>query len=51
MKTIVMALLGSVGGIFNVLVVVVVVWMIFAILAVNFYGGKMQYCTVNEFKM
>ncbi len=46
-----MALLGSVGGIANVLIVVLVVWMIFAILAVNFYGGKMQYCTVDEFKM
>jgi len=41
MKTIVVALLGSVSGIFNVLIVVVVVWMMFGILAVNFFGGKM----------
>lgn len=45
MKTIVVALLGSVSGIFNVLIVVFVVWMMFGILAVNFFGGKMQYCT------
>jgi hypothetical protein len=41
MKTIVVALLGSVGGIVNVLIVVMVVWMMFAILAVNFFGGKL----------
>ena len=51
MKTIVIALIGSIGGIVNVLIVVMVVWMMFAILAVNFFGGKMQYCTVDTYTM
>jgi hypothetical protein len=37
---IVVALMESVGGIFNVMVVVFMVWLIFAIMGVNFYGGK-----------
>lgn len=49
MKTIVVALVGSVSGIINVLIVVFVVWMMFGILAVNFFGGKLQYCTEGEF--
>lgn len=49
MKTIVIALLGSVGGIVNVLIVVMAVWMMFGILAVNFFGGKMQYCTIDTY--
>lgn len=51
MKTIVMALLQSVGGIVNVAIVVMVVWMMFAILAVNLFGGKLQYCTIDTFMM
>ena len=49
MKTIVVALLQSVGGIFNVAIVVMIVWMMFAILAVNLFGGKLRYCTVDQF--
>ena len=49
MKTIVSALIQSVGGIFNVAVVVFVVWMMFAILAVNLFGGKLNYCSVDQF--
>ena len=49
MKTIVSALIQSVGGILNVAVVVFVVWMMFAILAVNLFGGKLNYCSVEQF--
>jgi hypothetical protein len=49
MKTIVTALLSSFGGIFNVVIVVMAVWLMFAILAVNLFAGKSQYCTVNKF--
>jgi hypothetical protein len=49
MKTIVSALVQSVGGIFNVALVVFIVWMMFAILAVNLFGGKLNYCSVDPF--
>ena len=44
MKTLVTAVLQSVGAIANVVIVVMVVWLMFAILAVNLFGGKLQYC-------
>jgi len=47
MKMIVVALLESVGGIINVSIVVAVSWLIFAILGVNLFGGKFQYCSVD----
>ena len=50
MKTVVVALLDSVGGIFNVAIVVMIVWMMFGILAVNIFGGKFQYCTVEPYR-
>ena len=46
---IVVALMESVGGIFNVMVVVFMVWLIFAIMGVNFYGGKFQYCNIDMY--
>ena len=49
MKLIVKALIGSMGGIFNVLIVVAVVFLIFAIMGVNFFAGKFFYCSVDEF--
>lgn len=49
MKTIVVALVQSVGGIFNVAIVVMIVWMMFAILAVNLWGGKLHYCNVEPY--
>jgi hypothetical protein len=45
MKTVVIALLESVGHIFNVVVVVVIVWLMFAILGVSLFGGKLFYCS------
>ena len=50
MKTIVSALVQSVGGIFNVALVVFIVWMMFAILAVNLFGGKLNYCSVDPYR-
>ena len=50
MKTIVSALVQSVGGIFNVAIVVMIVWMMFAILGVNMFGGKLRYCSVEPYK-
>jgi Ion transport protein len=47
MKTIVVALVQSVGGIFNVAIVVMIVWMMFGILAVNLFGGKLMYCSID----
>jgi hypothetical protein len=41
MKTIIEALLASLGSIFNVGVVIIVVFMMFAILGVNLYAGKL----------
>lgn len=47
LKMIVIALLESVGSIFNVLVVIAVVYLIFAIVGVSFYGGKFFYCSID----
>lgn len=49
MKTVVIALLSSMGAIFNVGIVVVCVFLMFAILGVNLFAGKLQYCTVNKY--
>ena len=49
MKTIVIALLESMGAILNVGIVVCLVYLMFAILAVNLFGGKLQYCDVNTY--
>lgn len=49
MKTVVVALLQSMGAIMNVGIVVCLVYLMFAILAVNLFGGKLQYCDVNTY--
>lgn len=41
MKTIVIALLSSMGAIFNVGIVVIAVFLMFAILGVNLFAGKL----------
>lgn len=51
MKTIVIALLESVGHIMNVVIVVVVVWLMFAILGVNLFGGKLNYCSIRKYEL
>lgn len=51
MKLIVNALIDSVGHIMNVLLVIAIVYLIFAIIGVNLYGGKFQYCTIDPFKL
>lgn len=49
LKMIVIALLESVGGIFNVTIVVLMVWLIFAIMGVNSFGGKFFYCSIDMY--
>lgn len=49
MKLIVNGLIGSVGGISNVMLVVAVVILIFAILFVNIYQGKFFYCSIDTY--
>ena len=51
MKTIVEALLKSLGGIANVGIVILVIWLMFAILAVNLFSGTLHYCTVNTYEI
>lgn len=41
MKTVVVALLSSMGGIFNVGIVVVAVFLMFSILGTNLFAGKL----------
>jgi len=49
MRLIVNALIGSVGGISNVMLVVGVVILIFAILFVNLYKGKFFFCSIDTY--
>ena len=51
MKTVVVALLESIGHIFNVAIVVVVVWLMFAILGVSLFGGKFFYCSTTPYEV
>ncbi|CAI2364628.1 unnamed protein product [Moneuplotes crassus] len=50
-KIVVEALIQSVGHIFNVLIVILVVFLMFAILGVNLFGGKFQYCTIETYEI
>jgi len=49
MRLIVNALIGSIGGISNVMLVVSVVILIFAILFVNLYKGKFFFCSLDMY--
>jgi hypothetical protein len=49
LRMIVVALLDSVGHIFNVSVVLAMVWLVFAILGVNFMMGTFFYCSVDPY--
>lgn len=51
MKTLIEALLASIPSIANVGVVIVIVFLMFAILGVNLFSGKLQYCSVNFYKI
>lgn len=51
MKTVVVALFSSMGAILNVGVVIIVVFLMFAILGVNLFAGKVQYCSVNTYEV
>lgn len=48
LKMIVVALLESMGGIFNVTIVVLMIWLIFAIMGVNTFGGKFFYSSSDS---
>jgi len=47
MKTLIEALMASIPSIANVGVVILVVFLMFAILGVNLFAGKLQYCDVK----
>jgi len=49
MKTVIVALIHSVGGIFYVGILLLLVWIMFAILAVNLIGGKLYSCSINPY--
>lgn len=51
LKLIVNALIGSVGGIVNVMLVIGVVFLIFAIIGVNFYSGKFFFCNIDPYTL
>jgi hypothetical protein len=51
LKLIVVALMESVGHIFNVLIVVAVVFLIFAIVGVNIFSGKFFYCSIDMYQL
>lgn len=51
MKTLIEALLASLGSIFNVGIVIIVVFLMFAILGVNIFAGKLQSCSVDFYKI
>lgn len=51
LKMVVVALMESVGHIFNVLIVIAVVFLIFAIMGVSFFGGKFFYCSIDTYRL
>jgi hypothetical protein len=51
MKMIVNALIMSINHILNVCVVIFFVYLIFAIMGVNFYSGKFQYCSLDKYQL
>ena len=49
MKLIVASLFDSVSALANVILVIMGIWMMFAILAINFFAGKMFYCSIGKY--
>ena len=49
MKTVVIALLDSMSGLFNVGIVVIAIFLMFSILGVNLFAGKVRYCSVHQY--
>src|SRR3990167_1323724 len=49
MRVIISSLVGVLGPLFSVVLVILLVWLIFAILAMNFVGGKLFYCDITDF--
>jgi hypothetical protein len=48
MKTLIEALMASIPAIGNVGVVIMIIFLMFAILSMNLYAGKFQYCSVES---
>jgi hypothetical protein len=48
MKIVVIALLESIGGIFNVVIIILIIWLMFAILGVSLFAGKFYRCEINS---
>jgi len=48
MRIIVNSLLGALGPLLNVSLVMMMVWLIFAILGMNFVGGKLWFCDIDD---
>lgn len=51
LRMVVVALLDSMSSILNVVVVIAVVYLIFAILGVNFFGGRLMYCSIDMYRV
>lgn len=49
MKTVVIALLESLGGMINVIIVVALIFLMFAILGISLIGARMGYCNVESY--
>ena len=49
MKTVVIALFESLGGMINVIIVVALIWLMFAILGISLIGGRLGYCDVDDY--
>ena len=49
LKTIVIALLESFGGMMNVIIVVLLIWLMFGILGISLLGTRMGYCDVDDY--
>jgi len=49
MKTVVIALLESLGGMVNVIIVVALIFLMFAILGISLIGGRMGYCNISDY--
>ena len=48
LKVIMISLIKSTSGLFNVIIVIFIIWLMFAILGVSLLKGKMGYCVFND---
>ena len=50
MKVVVVTLLNSISAIISVVIVMLIIWLMFAILGVNLFAGKFQYCSIDKYE-